>query len=132
MQRRSSSLRYVNCCPGHIQSTYSSAYLGFNIQLKVPALLLEISRQFDALYTAKFVPNTAHILQYTLCELWSRHIQCIYSSEYSGFNNQLNVSALLLETSRLFNERYTASRVPKTAHIVQFSLSELCSRTYTM
>jgi hypothetical protein len=33
IQRTSSSLRYVNCGPGHIQCIYSSAYLGFNIQL---------------------------------------------------------------------------------------------------
>jgi hypothetical protein len=33
IQRTSSSLCYVNCCPGHTQSTYSSAYLGLNIQL---------------------------------------------------------------------------------------------------
>jgi hypothetical protein len=33
IQRTSSSLRYVNCGPGHIQGIYSSAYLGFNIHL---------------------------------------------------------------------------------------------------
>jgi hypothetical protein len=33
IQRTSSSFRYVNCGPGHIQCIYSSAYLGFNIQL---------------------------------------------------------------------------------------------------
>jgi hypothetical protein len=33
IQRTSSSLRCVNCGPGHMQSLYSSAYLGFNIQL---------------------------------------------------------------------------------------------------
>jgi hypothetical protein len=72
IQSTSSSLCVVNCCPGHIQSTYSSAYLGFNIQLKVASLLLAVSRQFDARYTAFLVPNTAHILQFTLCDLWSR------------------------------------------------------------
>jgi hypothetical protein len=30
----------VNCGPGTIQSIYSSAYLGFNIQLQVSSLLL--------------------------------------------------------------------------------------------
>jgi hypothetical protein len=40
MQRTSSSLRYVNCGPGYIQSINSSAYLGFNIQLQVSSLLL--------------------------------------------------------------------------------------------
>jgi hypothetical protein len=33
IQRTSSSLCYVNCGPGHIQSIFSTAYLGFNIQL---------------------------------------------------------------------------------------------------
>jgi hypothetical protein len=31
-----------------------------------------LSRQFNAPYTAFLVPNTAHILQLSLCELWSR------------------------------------------------------------
>jgi hypothetical protein len=62
IQRTSSSLRYVTCGPGHIQSIFSTAYLGFNIQLNVSALQLEIFRHFDARYTANMVPNTAHIL----------------------------------------------------------------------
>jgi hypothetical protein len=70
IQRTSSSLRYVNCGPGHIQCIYSSAYSDFNIQLNVSALLLEISRQFNERYTVNLVPNTAHILR--LCQLWSR------------------------------------------------------------
>jgi hypothetical protein len=72
IQRTSSSLCYVNCGPGHIQSTYSSAYLGLNIQLLAAPLLLEESRQFNARYPAFLVPYTAHILQFTLCDLWSR------------------------------------------------------------
>jgi hypothetical protein len=40
MQRTSSSLRYVTCSPGHIKSIFSTAYLGFNIQLKVAPQLL--------------------------------------------------------------------------------------------
>jgi hypothetical protein len=35
IQRTSSGLRYVTCGPGHIQGIFSTAYLGFNIQLKV-------------------------------------------------------------------------------------------------
>jgi hypothetical protein len=72
IQRTSSSFRYVNSNPGHIQCIYSSAYSDLNIQLNVSALQLEISRQFNVRYTAILVPNTAHILQFTLCELWSR------------------------------------------------------------
>jgi hypothetical protein len=72
IQSTSSSLRFVNCGPGHIQCIYSSAYSDFNIRLNVSALLLYISRQFNARYTANLVPNTEHIVQFTLCELWSR------------------------------------------------------------
>jgi hypothetical protein len=72
IQRTSSSLRFVNCGSGHIQCNYSYAYSGFNIQLNVSLPLLEISSQFNEHYTANLVPNTAHILQFTQCELWSR------------------------------------------------------------
>jgi hypothetical protein len=72
IERTSSDLRYVNYGPGHIQSIYSSAYWVFNVHLKESALILEISPQFNSRYTAKLVPNIAHILRFTLCELWSR------------------------------------------------------------
>jgi hypothetical protein len=67
-----SGLSYVNCGHGHIQCIYSSAYSGFNVHLKLSALLLEISPQFNSRYTTNLAPNTAHILRFTLCELWSR------------------------------------------------------------
>jgi hypothetical protein len=60
----------VNC--GRIQITYRSACGDFSIQLKVSALLLEICLYLDARYTANVVSNIAHILRFTLCELWSR------------------------------------------------------------
>jgi hypothetical protein len=44
----------------------------FNIQVNVSALQLQISRQLNACYTINLVPNTAHILRFTLYELWSR------------------------------------------------------------
>jgi hypothetical protein len=72
IQRTSSGLRYVNYDPGHIQCIYNSISSDFNIHLNVSALLLYISRQFNARYTANMLPNTAHILQFMLCELWSR------------------------------------------------------------
>jgi hypothetical protein len=89
LQRTSSSFRYVNCGPGHIQNTYSSAYLRFNIQMKVAPMLLEVSRQFNARYTAFLVPNTEHIVQFTLCELWSgTYTKClqllIFMPQYSA------------------------------------------------
>jgi hypothetical protein len=88
IQRTSSGLRYVNCGPGRIQWNCSSAYAGFNIRLNVSALRLEISRQFNARYIDKLVPNTAHILRFTLCELWPRtytmylHLR-LFSLQYS-------------------------------------------------
>jgi hypothetical protein len=72
IQRISSSLRYATCGPGHIQSIFSTAYLGFNIRLKVAPLLYEVSRRFNERNTANLVTITAHILQISLCELWSR------------------------------------------------------------
>jgi hypothetical protein len=72
IQRTSYGLRYVNCGPGHIQCIYSSAYSVLNIRLNVSALLFEIYRYLHARYTANLVPNTEHILRFTLCERWSR------------------------------------------------------------
>jgi hypothetical protein len=89
IQGTSANLRYVNWDPGHIQCIYSSIYSDFNIHLNVSAMLLEISWQFTARYTANFVPNTAHILQFTLRELWSqpytKYLQLrIFMPQYSA------------------------------------------------
>jgi hypothetical protein len=72
MQRTSSSLRFMNCGPGHVQWTYSCTYSGNNIQLNLTTQLLEICRHLDARYAATLVRYIAHTLQFTLCELWSR------------------------------------------------------------
>jgi hypothetical protein len=72
LQRTSSSFRYVNSGAARIQCIYSSAYSILNIRLNVSALLLEIIGHVHARFTAILVPNTAHILRYTLCVLWSR------------------------------------------------------------
>jgi hypothetical protein len=72
IKRTTTSLRYVNCGPDDIECNYSSVYSGYNIQLIVSPLLLDICRQLNARYTANFVPNTAHIVQFTVCELSSR------------------------------------------------------------
>jgi hypothetical protein len=244
IQRASSSLRYMICGPGHVDCIYSSAYSDFNIQMKVGPLLLEESRQCNERYTVSLVPITAHIVQFTLCGLWSRtytkylqlrifrlqystvgicadivditstqcalyckrgtkysahppvyaiwtvvpaiykvftapdsqatifnwtylrcnwrysntsmrvilqigcqiqrtssslrcvdcdpgYIQSIYSSAYLDFNIQLKVGPMLMDVSPQCNERYTASLVPITGHILQFTLCELWSRPYT-
>jgi hypothetical protein len=88
VQHTFSSLRHVNCGPSHIQHIYSPAYSGVNNQLNVSALLLEICRQFNERYTANLVPTTAHTLQFTLSELWSRTYSmelqfCIFRLQYS-------------------------------------------------
>jgi hypothetical protein len=81
IQTTSPDLCHVYCGPGHIQSIYSSAYSGLNIRLIESELLLEIIGHFDARYTANLVSNTAHIVQFTLCELWFRtytmHLQLL-------------------------------------------------------
>jgi hypothetical protein len=60
------------------------------------------------------------------------HIQCNYSTAYSDFNIQLNVSAVLLDIIGHIDARYTANLVANIADILPFTLCELWSRTYTM
>jgi hypothetical protein len=132
IQRTSTRLRYVNCGPGHIQWNDNTAYSGFNIQLNVSALLLDVSRQFNARYAANMVPYITHTNQLNYVNCGSGHIQCRYSSAWSGFNIQLNLSALLLEVSQQFNARYTANVVPYIAHTLQFTLCDMWSRPYTV
>jgi hypothetical protein len=72
IQRTPSSLLYVTCGPGHIQNILRTANLGFNIHLKVAPRQFEVSERFNGRYTATLLPNTAHILRFTLCEVWSR------------------------------------------------------------
>jgi hypothetical protein len=131
IQRTTASLRNVYCGPGHIQGTYISAYLVFDIQLKVAPLLLEVSHQFYARYTANLVPNTAHSLQFTLCELWFlsytmllelRIFRVQYSSE--------RICAAIGGISTI-KRSLTANMVPNIAHILQFSLCELWPRLFT-
>jgi hypothetical protein len=132
LQRTYSSLRNVNCGPGHIQCIYSSTYSGFNIQLNISTPLLEIYRQFNVRYTANMVPiqRTASSLRGVNCG--PGHIHCKYISAYSGFNIQLNVSPPLFEICREFNAPYTANFVPNAYHSLLFTQCELWSRTYTL
>jgi hypothetical protein len=111
-QRTSSGLRYVNCGSRHIQCINSSAYSDFTIHLKVGPLLLEVSRQFSERYTANFEPNTAHILQFTLCELWSlpytRYLQLrIFRLQYSAVS--LDITWILCALYRKLDAKYSAN-----------------------
>jgi hypothetical protein len=76
------------------------------------------------------IQRTFFSLRYLNCG--SRHIQCNYSSAYSGFNIQLNVSLPLLEISRQFNLSNNANLVLITVHFLQLTLCGLWSRPYTM
>jgi hypothetical protein len=118
IQRTSSSLRNVDCGPVHKHCNYSSTYSDFNIQMNVSALLFEICRQFDEPYTADLMPIQRTTSSLRNVDCGPGHIQCIYSSAYSGFNIQLNVSPPLFETCRQFNAPYTANILPNTAHIL--------------
>jgi hypothetical protein len=78
------------------------------------------------------VPNTAHILQFTQCVLWSRtytkYLQLlIVRPQYSAER----ICAAIGDITTI-HVRYTANLVPNTAHILRFTLYELCFRTYTM
>jgi hypothetical protein len=59
------------------------------------------------------------------------HTQCIPSSIYSDFNIRSNATALLFEIID-YGARYTANLEPNIAHMLRFTLCELCSRKYTM
>jgi hypothetical protein len=76
--------------------------------------------------------KTVRMIQFTLCELWSRPYNTFTAPHIQCFNIQLNVSALQLQISRQLNACYTTNLVTNTAHSLQFSLSGLWSRTYTM
>jgi hypothetical protein len=131
IQRICSGLRYVNCGPGLIQCIYSSACSGSIFSwtyMRCYWWYLDNST-LSMLQTWCQIQRTSVSLLYVNCG--SGLIQCNYSFAYSGFNIRLNVSALLLEIIGHFHASYTANLVPNTAHILLFTLCELCSRPYT-
>jgi hypothetical protein len=123
IQRISSSFRYVNCGPGHIQCIYSSAYSGLNIRLNVLALLLQIIGHFEARFTANLVPNTAHILPFALCELWSqpytRYLQLrIFRLQYSD----LSIGAAIVDITWILSALYCKLGANYSAHLPAFAM----------
>jgi hypothetical protein len=92
----------------------------------------------------RYLDNSMSVILQSLCQIQRTssglryvncgpgHIQCNYCSAYSGLNIQLNISALLLEISRICKARHTANVVPNTAHTIPFRLCELWFRPYTM
>jgi hypothetical protein len=62
------------------------------------------------LYSGCQMQRTTSCLRYLNCG--REHVRCTYSSTYSVFNIQLNVSSPLLEIYQQLNVRYTANSVP--------------------
>jgi hypothetical protein len=117
IQGTRSSLRCENCGPVHIQCNYRSAYSGFNIQLNLPALLLEICRYLEARNTANLVPYITHTLLLNLCELWSRshtkHLQLrIFRLQYSS----VRICAAIADISRMLRALYCKPGAKCSAH----------------
>jgi hypothetical protein len=133
IHRTSSSLRSVNCGPGHIQCIYISAHSVFSIQLNVSALLLEISRQFNERYTAIMVPNTAHNLQFTQCVLWSRtyrtYLQLlIFRPQYSTER----ICAAIGDIPSLRSALYCKFGVNNSAHRPVYAVWTVVQATYNV
>jgi hypothetical protein len=99
---------------------------------RICAAIGNISTIQCSLYCKLVAKYNAHPPVYALWTCGPCHIEYSYSPTYSGFNIQVNVSALLWVISRQRNARYTANMVSNIEHILQFTLSELRSRTYTM
>jgi hypothetical protein len=95
IERPTAGFCYVNSGPFQILCNSSIPYLGLSIQLNVSPIPLEICRPLDESCTPLdesctplLLPNTAHVILFTLCQLWSRSSRtlsqiCIYGHEYS-------------------------------------------------
>jgi hypothetical protein len=98
---------------------------------RISAAIWDMSPNHRAIY-CKLGANTAHILQFTLSELWSRTYKLwlqplIFSHQYSIER----ISGAIGDMSTIHRAIYCKLGA-NTAHILQFTLSDLCSRTYTM
>jgi hypothetical protein len=86
--------------------------------MNISALLLEICRYLDARYTANLVPNTPHIVQLTLCELWYRtytkYLELrIFSLQYSTESICAvigDISTVLCALFRKLGAKYSTNR----------------------
>jgi hypothetical protein len=88
IQRPSAGFCYVNSGPCQILCNSSIPYIGLSIQLNVSPIPREICRPLDESCTPRLLPNTAHVILFTLCQLWSRSSRTlsqigIYGHEYS-------------------------------------------------
>jgi hypothetical protein len=129
IQRTSPSSCCVNCGIGYLQSIYSSAYLSFNIQLQVSTLLLVISRQLDARYTANIEPNIVGILQFTLCEMWFRTY--IMNSQLRMFRIQYStagICAAIVDNTSILCALYCKHFAKCSAHPPAFAMRTVVPR----
>jgi hypothetical protein len=108
----------VNYGPDHIQCNYSCAYSGFNIRLNPSALLLEIIGHVDARYTANLVTNTAHILRFKLCVLWSRTCtMCLHLRIFRPQYSTERICAAIGDIPTLRSALYCKFGVEYSAHL---------------
>jgi hypothetical protein len=88
--------------------------------------------KFNARNTASLLPNTAHILQIMLSGLWSRTytMQIQFRIFWLQYSNE-RICAAIGDISTIQCASY-CNLGANTAHILQFTLSELWSRPYTV
>jgi hypothetical protein len=117
IQRKCPWLLYVNYGRGQIQRCYSSANAVINIQLKVSPLQVVICLQFDARYYPQFLPNTAQIGRFLLCQLRAPSIPaqlqlCRFSLKYSIER----IPAFIADVSTIRCTLYSTLAVKCSAH----------------
>jgi hypothetical protein len=133
IQRISSRLRYVNCGPGNIQCNNSSTYSGFNNHLNVSPPLLEIYRQFNVRYSATMVPNTGHILQFTLCQLWSRpYTMWLQLLKFGVHYSTERMCAAIGDISTILCALYCKSGAKYSAHPLVYAVGTVVPAIYNV
>jgi hypothetical protein len=94
---------------------------------------LEVSRQFNACYTAFLVPNTAHILQFTLCDLWFRPYRKyfqhrIFRLEYST----AGVCAAIIDITSIQCALYSILGAKYRARTPDYAMSTVVPEIYNV
>jgi hypothetical protein len=91
-----------------------------------------ISRQFNARYTAFLVPNTAHILLFTLCDLWSRPYTKYFPHRIFRLQHSAECSSQAFRGIWTLQWALYCKLGAKYSAHPPLSLCELWSRSYTM
>jgi hypothetical protein len=122
IQRTSACLCYVNSVPCQIYHNCRFGDSAGNIQLDVPPFPLEICREFGAGHAPHLLPDTAHVLLFTLCQLWSGSNPMLL--QVCIFMFQLSIP-LLLVICLQYDACYTPNILLKTAYFSWFTLCQL-------